>query len=96
MDFNEGIYLEQATTGQGDKSFNIIFSEVKKQWSAKPIKEKRDLGYWHRMAKETIKSPAKNEKFDNLVIPKLLKNTAGVPKPDKAFVIENQKSRFGK
>ena len=45
---------------------------------------------------ETIKSVAKNEKFDNLVIPKLPKNIAGVPKADKAFAIENQKSRFAK
>ena len=96
MDFNEGISLEQATTGQGDRCFNVTFSKVTKQWSAKPIKEKKDLGYLHRMVKETIKSAAKNENFDNLVIPKLLKNIAGVPKPDKAFVIENQKSRFGK
>ena len=43
-----------------------------------------------------IKSAAINEKFDNLVIPKLPKNIAGVPKPDKTFVIENQESRSGK
>ena len=49
MEFNKGISLEQATTGQGDKRFNVTFSKVTKQWSAKPIKEKRDLGYLHRM-----------------------------------------------
>ena len=48
------------------------------------------------MVKETIESAAKNEKFDDLVIPKLPKYIAGVPKPDKTFVIENQKSIFGK
>ena len=48
------------------------------------------------MVKETIESAAKNKKFDGLVIPKLSRNIAGVPKPDKAFVIQNQKSRFGK
>ena len=30
--------------------------------------------------------------FDDLVIPKLPKNIAAFPKPDKAFVIENQHS----
>ena len=45
MDFNEGISLEQATTGQRDKCFNVTFSKVTKQWSAKPIKEKKDLGH---------------------------------------------------
>ena len=42
------------------------------------------------MVKETIESAAKNETFDDL------KNIAGVPKPEKAFVIENQKSKLGK
>ena len=96
MDFNEGISLEQATTGQGGKRFIVTFSKVANQWSAKPIKEKQDLGYLHLIVKETIKSAGKNEMFDDLVIPKLPKNIAEVPKPDKAFVIEKQKSRFGK
>ena len=61
MDFNEGISLEQATTGQGDKRFNVTFSKVAKQWSAKPIKEKKVLGYLHRMVKETIDSAAKTK-----------------------------------
>ena len=86
MDFNKGIFMEQATT----------FFEVTKQWSAKPIKEKKDLEYWHRMVKYTIESAVKNEKFDDLVIPKQPKTIARVPKPDKSFVMENQKSIFGK
>ena len=45
MDCNEGISLEEAATGQGDKRFNVTISKVTKQWSAKPIKEKKDLGY---------------------------------------------------
>ena len=48
------------------------------------------------MVKETIESAAKNETLDDLVILKLSKNIAGVPKPEKAFVIENQKSKLGK
>ena len=48
------------------------------------------------MVKENIESAAKNEKFDNLVNPALPKNMAGVLKPDKAFLIKNQKPRFGK
>ena len=82
VDFNEGISLEQATTERGDKRFNVTFFKVTKQWSAEPIKEKKDLGYLHRMVKKTIKSAAKNENFNDLVIPKLPKNIAGVPKPD--------------
>ena len=48
------------------------------------------------MVKETIESAAKNEKSDDLVIPKLPKNIPGIPKPDKASAIEDLKSRFGK
>ena len=47
MDFNENIFLEQATTGQGGKHFNVTFSKVTKQWSAKPIKDKKDPWYLH-------------------------------------------------
>ena len=73
VDFNEGISLEQATTERGDKRFNVTFFKVTKQWSAEPIKEKKDLGYLHPMVKKTIKSAAKNENFNDLVIPKLPK-----------------------
>ena len=54
MDFNENIFLEQATTGQGGKHLNVTFSKVTKQWSAKPIKDKKDPWYLHQMVKETI------------------------------------------
>ena len=43
MDFSKGISLEQATTGQGDKCFNVTFSKVTRQWSAKGIKENNDI-----------------------------------------------------
>ena len=54
MDFNENIFWEQASTGQGGKRFNVTFSKVTKQWSAKPIKDKRDPWYLHQMVKETM------------------------------------------
>ena len=67
MDFNWDISLEQATTGQRGEHFNVMFSKVTKQWSTKPIKEKKDLGYLHQIVKENIKPAAKNENFDDLV-----------------------------
>ena len=54
MDFNENIFWEQATTGEGGKCFNVTFSKVTKQWSAKPIKDKKDPWYLDQMVKETI------------------------------------------
>ena len=55
MDFNEGSKLEQATaTRQGDKKCNTDFSKITKNWSSKPIKQKKDKTYLHKMVKESI------------------------------------------
>ena len=60
IDFNEGSKLEQATTRQGEKRYNMSFSKITKNWSSKPIKEKKDQTYLHKMLKETIESAAKD------------------------------------
>ena len=83
MDFNEGISLEQPITAQGDKRFNVTFSKVTKQWSAKPIKEK-----------EGSRIFTSNGERKYQISNKLPKNIAGVQKADKTFVIGNQKLRF--
>jgi len=33
MDFNEGSHLEQATTEKGEKSYNVQYSKITKNWS---------------------------------------------------------------
>ena len=95
MDFNEGSKLEQATTRQGDKRYNINFSKITKNWSSKPIKEKKDQTYLHKMVKETIESAANGQRLENPILPSLPRNIASVPKPEKSTVIQNQLSRFG-
>ena len=95
MDFNEGSKLEQATTRQGDKRYNINFSKITKNWSSKPIKEKKDQTYLHKMVKETIESAANDQRLENPILPSLPRNIASVPKPEKSTVIQNQLSRFG-
>ena len=95
MDFNQGSCLQRAETKKGDKRFNVSFSKVTKQWSAKPIKAEKNRDYLHQMVAETLESAKKKEKFSDLQIPELPKNIAKVPKPEKRTVIENQKSRFG-
>ena len=93
--FNEGSKLEQATTRQGEKRYNMNFSKVTKNWSSKPIKEKKDQAYLHKMLKETIESVAKDQRLENPILPSLPRNIASVPKPEKSTVIQNQLSRFG-
>ena len=95
MDFNGGSKLEQATTRQGDKRYNINFSNITKNWSSKPIKEKKDQTYLHKMVKETIESAANDQRLENPILPSLPRNIASVPKPEKSKVIQNQLSRFG-
>ena len=96
MDFNEGSKLEQATTTrQSDKKCNTDFSKITKNWSSKPIKEKKDQTYLHKMVKETIESAANDQRLENPILPSLPRNIASVPKPEKSTVIQNQLSRFG-
>ena len=95
MDFNGGSKLELATTQQGDKRYNINFSKITKSWSSKPIKEKKDQSYLHKMVKETIESAANDQRLENPILPSLPRNIASVPKPEKSKVIQNQLSRFG-
>ena len=41
-DFNLCSELSQAETNSGEKRFNAIYSKATNNWSAKPIKEKKD------------------------------------------------------
>ena len=86
MDFNKGCCLKQATIKKGDKRYNVTFSKVTKEWSAKPIKEEKFVA----MVKEAIESASKYEKFDNPFVPKLPEDIAKAPKPEKAPVTQNQ------
>ena len=95
MDFNEGSKLEQAAARQGDKKHNINFSKITKNWSSKPIKEKKDRTYLHKMVIETIESTANDQRLENPILPSLARNIATGPKPENSTVIQNQLSRFG-
>ena len=94
MDLNVGRKLEQATTQQGDKRYNINVSKITKNWSSKPINEKKDRTYLHIMVKETIESAANDQRLENSILPSLSRNIASIPKPEKSTVVQNQLSRF--
>ena len=82
MNFNEGSKLEQATTLQAVKRYNLKFSKITKNWSSKPIKEKKDQNYLHKMVKETTESAAHDQRLENPILPSLPRNIASLPKPE--------------
>lgn len=95
MDFNEGSNLKQAKTKDGVDQFNVLYSKITKNWTAKPIKEKKDRTYLRNMVLETIQLAREKKTLPLPAIPNLPKNIASTPKPDKLEVIKNQISRFG-
>ena len=57
IDFNSGSNLVQAKTVQGNPRYNISYSKITKNWSAKPIKEQKDRKFFKDMvnrAKEIV------------------------------------------
>ena len=74
MDFNEGSNLEQVTTKEGEKGYNVQFSKITKSWYLKPIKKEKDGSYLHRMVKETVECVKKKghpEKRSSLIFQKI-------------------------
>ena len=54
IDFNLGSNLKQAEIADGQNKFNCTFSKVTQNWSAKPIKEKKDREVFHEMIDRTL------------------------------------------
>ena len=76
IDFNERSKLEQATTRQCDKRYNVIFSKISKNWSSKPIREKKGKTYLHKMVKGTIESAANGQSLENPILASFPRNIA--------------------
>ena len=95
MDFNQGSNLKQTKTKDEEDRFHVLSSKITNTWTAKPIKEEKDHPYLHNMVRETVQLAREKKTLPLSVLPKLPKNIASTPKPDKKEVIRNQKSRFG-
>ena len=89
-DFNEGISLEQPTTGQGDKRFNVIFSKVTKQWSAKPIKERRISGICIKWWKKLLNQLQKMKSFTTLLFLNCQKISLESQKPIRLLLFKTK------
>ena len=94
IDFNLGCNLEQAQTKDGRDRYNVSYSKLTKTWSAKPIKESKNLAIFEKMIDRTVQAVINQEVLPLLDIQDLPKNIAPTSKPNKEEVIRNQKSRF--
>lgn len=95
LDFNSGSMLKQAETNTGEKRYNVCFSKITKTWSAKPVKENKTRKHLHEMIDRTITVANHDLVLEKLHIPENMpSNIAPIPKPTKADVVNNQKSRF--
>ena len=94
LDFNAGSGLKQAKTKKGDYRTNVGFSKVTQVWSAKPIKETKSREFLTGLVDRTLEIIEENTVLELPKLPKIPKNIAPTPKPDKKDVVSNQRSRF--
>ena len=93
-DFNQGQKLEQAKTMSGNNRFNVCFSNVTKNWAAKPTKKQKSMAMFSELVDQTVKAVIEKTAFEEKENIKIPKNIAPIPKPDKKDVVRNQRSRF--
>ena len=63
-------------------------------WSAKPIKETKSREFLTGLVNRTLEIIEENTVLELPKLPKIPKNIAPTPKPDKKDVVSNQRSRF--
>ena len=94
IDFNSGSNLVQAKTVQGNPRYNISYSKITKNWSAKPIKEKKDRNFFKDMVNRTKEIVANKIELPLPALPELPDRIAPGEKPDKCDTINRHQSRF--
>ena len=94
IDFNLCSELTQAETKSGVKHFNVTHSKATNNWSAKPIKEKKDRSVFKNLVSRVGEIVANRQHLPKPMLPILPKTIASVEKPCKSKVIANQRSCF--
>ena len=94
MDHNAGVNLQQATTKKGVPRYKIVFPKLSARWTAKPIKAHKNKSYVSTMVDRVIECCNSNIELPKAIIPKIPKNIASTPRPNKKKVIAEQSSRF--
>ena len=94
IDFNLCSELIKAETKSGVKRFNVTYSKATSNWSAKPIKEKKDRSVFKNLVLHIDEAVANGQHLPKPMLLILPKTIASVEKPCKSTVIANQRSRF--
>ena len=94
IDFNLCSELTQAETKSGEKRFNVTYSKATNNWSAKPIKEKKDRSVFKNLVSRVDEVVANGQHLPKPMLPILPKTIASVEKPCKSTVNVNERLRF--
>ena len=94
IDFNSGSNLVQAKTVQGNLRYNISYSKITKNWSAKPIKEQKDRKFCKDMVNRAKEIVANKIELPLPALPELPYRIEPGEKPDKCDTINRDQSRF--
>ena len=94
IDFNLCSELTQAETKSRIKRFNVTYSKATNNWSAKPIKEKKDQSVFKNLVSCVDEVVPNGQHLPKPMLSILPKSIAPVEKPCKSTVIANLKSRF--
>ena len=92
--FNLCSESSQAETKSGVKRFSVTYSKATNNWSAKPIKEKKDRSVFKNLVLRVDEVVANGQHLPKPVLPILPKTIAYVEKPCKSTVIANQELCF--
>ena len=86
-DFNLCSELSQAETNSGEKRFNATYSKATNNWSAKPIKEKKDWSAFTNLVSRVDEIVANGDHLPKPMLPILPKTIASVQKPCKSRLL---------
>lgn len=95
LDNNKNVDRKQARTKSGEKKFKYQSSKVTKQWSAKPVPEKKDMSHLRQIINEVCEVRRSCKILPTPDLPQLPSNIAPTPMPSKEK-LRNLRSRFAK
>ena len=100
LDHNANANRDQATVRSGENAgelrYKLSFPKVHKRWVVKPIKEEKNYDHVSKMVKDVINACERKPTTDSITRVNLPRNIASKPRPDKAELFLQHRSRFSK
>lgn len=93
LDHNNSCNRSHAKSNSGELRYKFPYSKVSRNWSAKPIKEKKDTKYLHDMIEDVHIIASENVSLELPITPDVPKNIAPKPRPSVETLI-SCRSRF--